>query len=286
MGSFSVSCGISGLPVNAGKRVGLVLVTLKRTLGARYTRDKEPNLYRGSQYVYPTDNFCPIFPAIYGTYDDYGRLENIERGPVIELIENYYGMPIDDVLKAIGDNWQSREIQKKYPDNEVVKTLEYVHNFFYLPEIFEQMKAFVRKDPWLYASEYWDVSKHWEDFLTCYREEEDGRPKYWSVHDQPVIDFLRKNTAFPLGLEKLTVFAVDGMKEPVVDLQDLTSVLTSINRVYQPTFCGEQVGNWKASQLLNELSAQEIKKALEELEDEDDWDDEDEDDLPDYSVNF
>jgi len=285
MGSFNVSCGISGLPIGEGKRVGLVLVTLKRTLGAQYVQDKEPNRFRGSQYVYPTDNFCPIFPAIYGTYDDYGRIENIERGPITELIENHYGMPIDDVLKALGTNWQAKEIQEKYPDNPVAKTLEYVHNFFFIPEIFEQMQTFVRKDPWLYANEYWDVSQHWEDFLTYYHEEEDGRPKYWFMHDQPVVDFLRKSTAFPLGLEKLTVFAVDGMKEPVTDLQDLTSVLTAVNRVYQPTFCGEQFGNWNASQLLNELSAQEIKKAQEESED--DWDeDDDEDDLPDYSVNF
>jgi hypothetical protein len=286
MGSFSVSCGISGLPITAGKRVGFVMITLQRFLTAQYVQDKEVNRFRKSQYVYPTDNYAPIFPALYGTYDDYGKLENIEHGPATKLIEEHYGVPIDDVLKALGDDWQAKEIKEKHPDNEALKTLEYVHSFFYLPEIFTQMSDFIRKDdPWSYASEYWDVSKHWDEFLTCYREEEDGRPKYWFAHDQPVMDFLRKGTSFPLGLDKLAVFAVDEMKEPVADLQNLTSVLTAINRVYQPSFCGEQYGYWDASRLLNELSAQEIKKAQEESED--DWDeDDDEDDLPDYNVNF
>jgi len=275
MGSFNVSCGISGVPIDEGKRVGLVLIRINRDLTKMYPGDSADNCFRGRQYTATTDNYSPTFPPIYGTYNDYGGIENIEHGPATKAIENYYGIPVEDVLKGVGHDWESKETQEEHRDNEAVKSLADTHNFFFIPEIFTEISQFIRKnDSYLYRNERRDISTHWDDFYAHYHEEENGRPKYWFAQNQPVMKFFENHTSFPLGLEKLEIFANDGMKEPVADLQKLGQVLSSVNRVYQPTFSGEQYGNWQVTELLNKLIVPEIEKAKERFTS--DWEDDDE----------
>jgi hypothetical protein len=272
MGSFNVSCGISGLPIDEGKRVGLVLIQINRDLTKMYPGDPADNCFRGRQYNATTDNYAPTFPAVYGTYNDYGSIENIEHGPETKVIEAYYGIPIEDVLKGVGDDWESEETQEEHPDNEAVKSLADTHNFFFIPEIFTEISQFLPKNnPYLYANKRRDISTHWDDFYAHYHEEENGRPKYWFAHNQPVMKFFENQTSFPLGLEKLEIFANDGMKEPVADLQKLGQVLSSVNRVYQPTFSGEQHGNWQVTELLNQLITPEIEESKKRFTS--DWED-------------
>lgn len=102
MGCWNATCNISNLPIYAGDKV--VVIPLVQT-----TKDAEFNV------CYPTDNFVPYAFPIFGEYDDYGGIENIEITPENErLIRSYpfYTKNRDDdgnpyVPIEIGENFEN-----------------------------------------------------------------------------------------------------------------------------------------------------------------------------------
>lgn len=77
MGCWNATCNISNLPIYAGDDI--VLILLMQT-----TQNVEFNV------CYPTDNFVPYAFPIFGKYDDYGGIEEIEVFPENEkLIRSY-----------------------------------------------------------------------------------------------------------------------------------------------------------------------------------------------------
>ena len=83
MGCFDMSCLISRLPVHAGDKC-CILPTIK-------------NQYHESG---PWANYKMALPPIFGVYNDYGSMEKIVRDYNTELIEKYFELPIEKVVKA------------------------------------------------------------------------------------------------------------------------------------------------------------------------------------------
>lgn len=99
MGSFSVSCGMSKLPITSDEKI--LFVALEPATDASGERCKIPLAH----LTYREQNlYKPFFLPIKGNYNTYGSLENIERDYNVELLENYYNKSIDDILKTIMDN--------------------------------------------------------------------------------------------------------------------------------------------------------------------------------------
>jgi len=96
MGSFNVGCGISNLSIHEGDRAGFVLLT--PTKGYR----SNPAAPRKMQ-IYATDFFTPFLPPVYGTYDDYGRLDKLEPSATTEVIEAIFLKPALAVVNAAAD---------------------------------------------------------------------------------------------------------------------------------------------------------------------------------------
>lgn len=67
MGSWNETCGISQTPIQPGDPV--VLFILNKT---------NRHLASGGTLFYPNDLYQPIAPAIFGIYDDFSRLDNIQ----------------------------------------------------------------------------------------------------------------------------------------------------------------------------------------------------------------
>lgn len=92
MGSFSVSCGISGLPIHDGDKIGIVPIR----------RNPERALTSGS-YSYPDSAYQQFCGPIYGEYDDYGSITNIVRGSHTAFLENFFRCTIEEFLAMLND---------------------------------------------------------------------------------------------------------------------------------------------------------------------------------------
>lgn len=93
MGSFNVACGISGIPIKSGRRAGLQLLTKNPEVPSQKLQVK--------QSAVCTDPFrefrMPSYP-MYGIYDSYGRIVEVEPGLGKDTVAQIFNRPVDTVL--------------------------------------------------------------------------------------------------------------------------------------------------------------------------------------------
>lgn len=115
MGSFNAACGISGASISRDERMGMVpIIPQKYNTGLDWA-------FGGC------DKYIPVSPPIYGLYDDYGKIYDIERSPVVDYLEKVYGMPIELFVKCSQEDdptgW--RVVKDFYAEDSVVRTDAY-----------------------------------------------------------------------------------------------------------------------------------------------------------------
>jgi hypothetical protein len=88
MGSFSYTCAVSGLPIEAGDEVRYLLVT--------------ENPYEDSRACYMHDVWVPRTFPLRAKYNDYGSVDDVQDGPERDAWLD--GFQIDLVEKGWGDN--------------------------------------------------------------------------------------------------------------------------------------------------------------------------------------
>ena len=102
MGHFSYSCRLSGLPITGGDKA--VLIPLIPN-GPRFSySDEKLNKYGTTHYVSNDGEnvfFRPAAFPIFGEYDSYGRLENIEKDDNTQALEKYFGLTIEQIVDVI-----------------------------------------------------------------------------------------------------------------------------------------------------------------------------------------
>jgi hypothetical protein len=104
MGDFNVSCGISGLTIDEGDEVGFAL--LVPSLFEPYHTDKlkEPRTLS----IYSNDYYSSYISPVYGVYDNYGRITQVENTVSAQILEEIFGRPAVDVVNAASnDNGRS-----------------------------------------------------------------------------------------------------------------------------------------------------------------------------------
>ena len=87
MGCFNTTGFLSRLPILAGQRV-VCLIGIETHRGFR-------------ELYYPDSVIAPYFLPVYGRYDDYGAVEDIDPGPVVDALESYFGVGINEILKSV-----------------------------------------------------------------------------------------------------------------------------------------------------------------------------------------
>lgn len=107
MGSFEPACGFSKLAVESGDRAGLVL--LGNTESSKLYKER----FEGGKTIrtYAYDDFFPFLPPIFGRYDGYGRLEEVEPCHTVTVLEKMFHRPIDTILSCLG---QDRNVYDSY----------------------------------------------------------------------------------------------------------------------------------------------------------------------------
>ena len=85
MGSWSVYCDISNITINAGDRIGIVPLVKNEGQSSSYS------------------TYLPAMLPIFGTYDDYGGIEDIEENANTKTIEKYFGVSIQEFVVYLVD---------------------------------------------------------------------------------------------------------------------------------------------------------------------------------------
>lgn len=113
MGCWSVACGVSNIAITAGNKC--VLLPLRKNEGD----------YGYFEYI-------PAMLPIFGEYDDYGGIENIEKNINTELIEKVTGVTIEDFCtflvdgKYTYDRSEAGEVRDKINNPELMDKLRFM----------------------------------------------------------------------------------------------------------------------------------------------------------------
>lgn len=106
MGSFNVGCGLTNLSINEGEKVGFALLLPNKGY-------KTPQDGGKKMFIYATDDYKPFLPPVFGEYNDYGTITNIQPSTTTKLIEKIFDKPVEDVLNCVGS---TRGLYSDYND--------------------------------------------------------------------------------------------------------------------------------------------------------------------------
>ena len=115
MGCFNTSGFLSKIPICYGDRVVCFLAKINRNA----------DVY-GFCPTYPFSVISPKCLPIYGTYNDYGSIENIDESPITKFLEDISGVSCEQLFKAISRTGYTRikyelEHWGYFEENEVEK---------------------------------------------------------------------------------------------------------------------------------------------------------------------
>lgn len=106
MGSFSLSCGVTGLSITAGDKCVMLPITANVSpfLSLNGPKVIPKATMRTSAYiVYNSDLWVPAMLPIHGEYDDYGGLEEVVEDDNTRVLEERYGLTIEEIISIICD---------------------------------------------------------------------------------------------------------------------------------------------------------------------------------------
>lgn len=109
MGCFNVACGISSASIGYDERVGLLPIT--------------PQLYAYDHkwFFGDCDKYIPVSPAIYGKYNDYGSITDVEPSPIVDYLEQVYDMPVELFVKCLqADNPTDRDVVRDFYSSDSI----------------------------------------------------------------------------------------------------------------------------------------------------------------------
>lgn len=107
MGSFSVACGMSKIPITGGEKV--IFLPLKKN---RYLNEIPLEHF----FCYQTDLYEPALFPIEGEYDTYGSIENIVKNEHTAYLEKRYNVSIEGIVDTITNN---RDIFSNYCQDSI-----------------------------------------------------------------------------------------------------------------------------------------------------------------------
>lgn len=147
-----------------------------------------------------------------------------------------------------------------------VKEINSLSGMYFLPEPFEAVQE-ATKDDYFVAEARKSFPNHWNEFLEKLASIEGwDYPTTWSI---PAVEFLRRQVGFATPNRDFGLFSqykdAAGISE-IYQISQLYSAFTSVNRMFQPSYNGEQMGNTEASIALTEASLGILKKRQKEYE--------------------
>lgn len=262
MGSFYSTCSVSNMTLT-NQRTSILL------LAPGYSTDLSGHLNMivsndGSQSF-----FSPFGFPIHGEYDDYGYIVNIQRDKNVQMLEEFFGVSIDDILRNIGDN---RSLPKDLKNEELFQKLGMT---YFRTEVLEYLERDWDKiniiDPEEYSSgsrllklfkslEKNKVSMEDPRFLELISKvdkTDDEREELFDLMDMMSGASLREGSYISsiskCNMFKLLPITIDFKNDILKQYQFLITLGYELSRILKPSVYGSQDTNWKAQYELNEF---------------------------------
>ncbi len=270
MGSFNVAGSVSNLSISAGTKC--VFIPL---LTNRYEDDIKNVIVGGESHIISNEGpecfFAPFSLPIFGTYNDYGSLEDIERNDNTDRIENFFGCQIDAVMEQATRNW-CNENSHFCLDSEKNEILSSLSGMFEHADIYQTLVNFNReRNPITYESIYDGLKEE----ISAYAKRTKGLKK--EIRDISCVlhplnkyssnKFLRYFQNWRYFRELYGESITEGkLKKELADAIHFRFAMNSCNRFFFPAMNGEQCGNPEASKMLLLKSLEIVNKELEKEE--------------------
>ena len=124
MGHFSYTCHLSGLPITSGTPCVILPMLPKPHWGYEASQKNLTDYGKGSLVSNDGANLYfdeMVFP-IFGTYDEYGGIENIERDDNTKFLEKFFNLEIEKICSVLcdgrRDEWQKAD--NSYTDANIL----------------------------------------------------------------------------------------------------------------------------------------------------------------------
>ena len=150
-------------------------------------------------------------------------------------------------------------------DIEVINILHNASGMFFLKDVYDGMeKAMIAENAErTYFRDYY--AEDWEKFMERLESVPDWTVKkeLSTTYSSDIYSFIKRYSVMPEAvIGMLGVYREN--REEFFKMRYLSSILTQVNRMLMPSYCGEQHGNDEASQRLNDLTNEILKVRAED----------------------
>lgn len=160
----------------------------------------------------------------------------------------------------------------KEEDYAKIQTLKSLYGMYFLKDTFTGMKSHLEKNDYFFPDEKDSLEKMWNEFRnarTLLKVEEPESYKLLLPH-LSLGQYIFRYTGFPIAsIEELAVY---GETYEYLEMPYLSSIMTTLNRMFMPSYCGTQDGDDDASAALNAITNKTLaarRKEYDKYNDED-----------------
>lgn len=255
MGSFNVACSVSSISIGYGDSIAYIPLEVS----------KHPDKIGdgNNSLIYSHCFYSPVTLPIFGTYDDYGRIEDIKRNTNVDVIETHFGEKIESVC-----NSQEHDVRP-------VSSGMFIHReiFDTLVEKCSQVDEWGKKEV-ENGEDY--LSNHFDKFVRNIQRAKKSEKKYGIYSTTGITSggwqfWLREahnlfNFRDYKEFRKIYFPQVENgeLKEELIQFMKFEVGMFAVNRFYFPAMNGYQCGNHYASKLLYQNAAFMMKKEIRE----------------------
>ena len=270
MGSFNVTCSVSGISIDDGDPVAYF--PLKK---AEYIEPKSRFL------IYANCLYEPVCLPIFGEYDDYGRVF-IARDTNVEIVEKHFGKPIDSIVNDEDENGN-----QCMP--EPIEGGMFVHREIYNHLVVNQLDFWGKKPDGKSLEQTFDESS--KSITTAKLEAKETikwKNEYAKKMGKPYPESAEElrtqytGLMWTLACGAPTIFTYGNdyqdfrdlyydsiekgeLKKELCDFWKFHMAMFSSNKHYTPVMNGEQCGNPRQSKILAEKTLEILNKKIEEI---------------------
>lgn len=203
MGCWNEAAFVSKVSVGCGDRVVFIILEPHRHM--EYDKNKKIlHSTRLSSNDGARVMFQPRFLPIFGEYNDYGCVENIDRDDNVEYIEEYYdGKSIEDIIRHL----ERGEVEKLSDNNQKVEEAKQFAAVFEHEKFYKDAVEFQREED-LLVNQYWGYNDIKEYANLGFVAQEDGtwinnqNPKV-IINTEPYREIVVQGSDEKIGFEKL-----------------------------------------------------------------------------------
>ena len=272
MGSFYSTCSVSNMTL-ANQKTSILLLSPGYSTEIGTTNMIVSN--SGSQAFYSPFGF-----PIHGEYDDYGYIDNIQRDKNVEMLEDFFGISIDDIIRNIGDD---RNIPENIKNKEIFENLSMT---YFRTEVLEYLQLgwdeinIINPDKWTMDDKISKLLKtlskekisydhpRLSELISKKDRTDSEKEELFDLMDLLNGSAIRENSYIELlakfNMFKLLPITLDFQDDILKQYMFLNNLGFSLNKILLPSVYGSQDTNWlelyKFNNFVNELLIKDLKE--------------------------